>query len=55
MKKKIKNLFFSEIKNEVVKIRENKKIIQISNTYVDKHKGVSHTKENRREVEEIDR
>ena len=38
-----------------MKIRENKQIMQISYTYVDKHKGVSQTKENRREVKEIDR
>ena len=29
--------------------------MQISNTYVDKHKGVSQRKEKRREVKEIDR
>ena len=38
-----------------MKIRENKQIMQISNTYVDKHKGVSQTGENRREEKEIDR
>ena len=38
-----------------MKIRENKQIMQISYTYVEKHKGVSQTEENRREVKEIDR